>query len=73
MKKHWNNINNCEIQLMLTGSSNCVIEYNAPADQETIFEITDTKVFVSVVTVSIQDNAKQLQQLKIRIQTHNFL
>ena len=48
---------------MLTGSSNCVIEYNAP----------DTKLFVSVVTVSIQDNAKRLQQLKIRIQTHNFL
>lgn len=44
---------------MLTGSSNSVIEYNAAADQKTIFQITNTKLFVSVVTVWIQDNAKR--------------
>ena len=34
------------------------------ADQETIFSITDTKLYVSVVTLSTQDNAKLLEQLK---------
>ena len=28
------------------------------------FEITDTKLYVSVVTLSTQDNAKLLQQIK---------
>lgn len=59
MGNHWNDINNCSINLMLTGSSNSVIEYNAAADQKTIFQITNTKLFVSVVTVWIQDNAKR--------------
>ena len=52
-----------EINLILTWSANCVIS-NAAANQETTFAITDTKVYVPVVTLSAQDNAKLLQQLK---------
>ena len=49
---------------MLTWSANCVLLFNAAANQATTIEITDTKPYVSVVTLSIQDNAKLLKQLK---------
>ena len=49
---------------MLTWSANCVLLSNAAANQATTFEITDTKLYVPVVTLSIQDNAKLLKQLK---------
>ena len=52
---------NCEVSLMLTWSSTCVITNSTGAG---VFEITDTKSYVSVVTLSIQDNAKLSQQLK---------
>ena len=55
---------NCEINLMLTWFTNCIISSNAAADQGTIFAITDTKLYVAAVTLSIKDNAKLLQQLK---------
>ena len=54
---------NCETNLILTWSKICV-ESNASEDQATTFEITDTKLYVPVVTLSTQDNAKLLQQLK---------
>ena len=37
---------------------------NAP--NQATFEITDTKVYVPIVTLSTQDNAKPLQQLKFK-------
>ena len=49
---------NCEVNLILTWSSPCVITNSTSAGR---FAITDTKLFVPVVT---QDNAKLLQQLK---------
>ena len=52
---------NCEVNLELTWSKDCVI---SSATGETKFKITDTKLYVPVVTLSIQDNAKLLQQLK---------
>ena len=52
---------NCEINLILTWSEDCVI---SSATGETKFKITDTKLYVLVVTLSIQDNAKLSQQLK---------
>ena len=52
---------NCEINLILTWSANCVI-CNAAANQATIFAITDTKLYVPAVTLSTQDNEKLLQQ-----------
>ena len=53
-----------EMQPMLTWSAYCVFSSNAATNQETTFPITDTKFYVPVVTLSTQDNAKILQQLK---------
>ena len=55
---------NCEINLILTWSANCVVISNNVANQNATFAITDTKLYVTVVTLSTQDNAKLLQQLK---------
>ena len=52
---------NCEINLILNWSEDCVI---SSTNGETKFKITDTKLSVPVVTLSTQDNAKLLQQLK---------
>ena len=48
---------NCEVNLILTWSSTCVI---SSATGETKFKITETKLYVLVVTLSTQDNAKLL-------------
>ena len=53
----------CKINIILTWSANCAIS-DAAANQDTTFAITDTKLYVPVVTLSIDDNAKLLQQLK---------
>ena len=55
---------NCEINLILTWSTNCVIVSTNVANQNATFEITDTKLYVPVVTLSTQGNSKLLQQLK---------
>ena len=55
---------NCEINLILTWSANCVIVYTNDGYQGATFAITETKLYVPVVTLSTQDNAKLLQQLK---------
>ena len=52
---------NCEANLILTWSSSCVITNSTGAGT---FKITDTKLYVPVVTLSKQDNSKLLQQLK---------
>ena len=53
----------CEINPILTWSVNCVIS-NAAANQETTFAISNAKIYVPIVTLSIDDNEKLLQQLK---------
>ena len=55
---------NLEISLVLTWYTNCVIVSTNIANQNATFAITDTKLYVPVVTLSTQDNAKLLQQLK---------
>ena len=69
---------NCEVELILTWFKNCVLidkstreaDYNAPIVREidnpenAIFEITDTKLYVPVVTLSKEDDIKLLEQLK---------
>ena len=55
---------NCEISLVLTWYTNCVVVSTNVANQNATFAITDTKLYVPVVTLSTQDNAKLLQQLK---------
>ena len=57
-------LNNCEVNLILTWSANCAIIYTDIADQIPTFTITETKLYVSVVTLSTRDNAKLLPQLK---------
>ena len=63
----WRNLEmlliNCEINLILTWPANCVIFYTVIANQNAKFEITDIKLYVSVVTLSTQDNAKLFKQL----------
>ena len=53
---------NCEINLVLVWSADCVIS-RAAANQATTFAITDTKLYVPVA-LSVDDNAKLLEQLK---------
>ena len=52
---------NCEINLILTWSSTCVITNSTGTGR---FVISDTKLYVLVVTLSTQNNTKLLQQLK---------
>ena len=44
---------NCEINLMLPWCADCVISSNVAANQATTFEITDTKLNLSVVTFNL--------------------
>ena len=55
---------NCEVELILKQSANCVIIYTNIANQVPTFTITETNLYVPVVTLSTQDNAKLLPQLK---------
>ena len=50
---------NCEVNLILNCSANCVIMY---ANQGATFAITEANLHVQVVTLSAQDNAKLLTQ-----------
>ena len=52
---------NCELNLELTWSIDCVITNSTGAEK---FAITETKLYVPVVTLSTQDNAELLLQLK---------
>ena len=64
----WRNLRmpfiNCEINLLLTWSASCFIIDDPVNNQVTTFTIIYTKLYVPVVTLSTQDNAKLLQQLK---------
>ena len=58
---------NCEIIIFLPSSENCIIvtgDYGDDASNKPKFEISDTKIYVRVVSLSTQDNEKLLQQLK---------
>ena len=52
---------NCEVNLILTRSSTCVITNSTGAGT---FAITNTRLYSPAVTLSTQENAKLLQQLK---------
>ena len=57
---------NCEINLILTWTEDCVI---SSANGRAKYKITDTERYVPVVTLSTQDNAKLLEQLKSGFKT----
>ena len=52
---------NCEVNLILTWSRDCVITNSTGAGK---FAITEKKRYIPVVTLSTQDNAKLFPQLK---------
>ena len=80
LSNFWRSLNipliNCEVELILTWSKNCVLadmtvraaQDNNPAIAAPLgleFQITDTKLYVPVVTLSKENDAKLLQQLKL--------
>ena len=52
----------CEISLLLTWSTNCVI---SSATRKTELIVIDTKLYVAVVSLSNEDNIKLLKQLEL--------
>ena len=55
---------NCEISLQLTCSKKCILAASTAANQVPKFKITGTKLYVTVVTLSTQENIKLLKQLE---------
>ena len=55
---------NCEVEFISIWSENCVIIYTDVNNQVPTFTITETNLYVPIVTLSTQDNAKLLPQLK---------
>ena len=57
-------LTNCEVNLILTWSADCALIYINIANQVPIFAITEVNLYVAAVTLSTQDSAKLLTQLK---------
>ena len=55
---------NCEAEPILTWSAGWVIIYTDVANQVPTFTISETNLYDLIVTLSTQDNAKSLPQLK---------
>ena len=55
---------NCEVELILTWSRNCVIISSENLNQIPTFTITETNLYVPVVTLSTQDNVKIINKIK---------
>ena len=76
LSKFWKQINipliNCEIELILTWSKNCILtdmtEANSPPNGLE-FQIADTKLRVPVVTLSKENDKNLLEQLKSGFKT----
>ena len=77
LSNFWRSLNipliNCEVELILNWSKNCVLAdmtVNAAANPAIVaptgleFKITDTKLYVPVVTLSKENDIKLLEQLK---------
>ena len=61
---------NCEVSRDLNCSKNCAI---VATNAATIFSITVTKLYILVVTLSTEDNAKLLGQLKSAVKRINII
>ena len=57
MENTWNTIN-CDINLQLKWSDKRILVAGTAANQVPEFKITDTKLYVPVITLSTQDNVK---------------
>ena len=57
------NLINFEINIQLKWSTNCCLVAGTVENQEPKFTITNIKLYLPVVTLSTQDNAKLLEKL----------
>ena len=55
---------NCEIILQFKWTEDCILVAGTVTNQVADFKITDTKLYIPDVTLSTQDNIKQLKQLE---------
>ena len=55
---------NCEVNFFLTWSEKCIIVSGNYGNREPKWAITDTRLYVPVVTLSAQNNEKLLHRLK---------
>ena len=55
---------NCEINLILTLSANCFLAFGNVANQLSMFTIPDAKLYVPVITLSTELNAKLFKRLE---------
>ena len=55
---------NCNINLQLKWSKKCILAASTGNNQNTSFQINDTKLFVPTVTLSTRENIKFLKQLE---------
>ena len=63
---------NCEISFQLKWSEDYILIAVTAANQESKFEITDTKLCLLTVTLSTQDNVKLLKQLETSFKIINW-
>ena len=54
----------CKISLQLEWSINCILVAGTVTNQNPESKITDTKLYVPVLTLSTQENIKLLKQLE---------
>ena len=70
LSKFWRTLEmpliNCEVNVILTWSSSCVLIATVNPNQNATFAITDTKLYVPVVTLSTQEDTKIPSTIKIR-------
>ena len=70
LSKFWRTLEtpliNCEVNVILTWSSSCILIATVNPNQNATFAITDTKLYVPVVTLSTQEDTKIPSTIKIR-------
>ena len=58
---------NCKVELSLKWTENCILATAANANKA-IFKITDPKLYVPIVTLSVEDNSKLIELLNKRFE-----
>ena len=68
LSKFWKNLEMtliyCEIKLILTWPADCFIVAGTVANQSPKFSISDTKLYISAVTLSAQDSAITMIEIR---------
>ena len=54
---------NCKIDIDLNWCASCIIVATTVGNQHGTFSLTDTKLYITVIFLSIQVNAKLLEQI----------